>query len=197
MLLHCDAVCGGGVQEGTVPLVQLSACFQSLPLLYSSKLGLSGAGSWRSGFVYTLGPCGPLQWTVLWVSPTTITSTGFYSQRFWGFISPCWNPRLCGLSCSPVVSPGLSEPSPTAAALLVRSSRSALLVILSAQVLISAPYTSLDECVFFNSLVVGPSYSSIFWQFWLYFVFKFVIFLLLVGPGSKVYLLTPPSWPEV
>ena len=25
----------------------------------------------------------------------------FYSQRFWGFISPCWNPGLHGLSCPP------------------------------------------------------------------------------------------------
>ena len=53
----------------------------------------------------------------LWVSPinspgrllvflATTTSTGFYSQRLWGFISPyCF---LCGLSCSPVVPPGLS-----------------------------------------------------------------------------------------
>ena len=39
-----------------------------------------------------------------------------------------------------------------------------------------APPTSLDECFFFNSLVVGLLYSSIFWQFWLFFVFKFVVF---------------------
>ena len=42
------------------------------------------------------------------------------------------------------------------------------------------PPTSLDECSFFNSSVVGFSYSSIFWQFWLFFVFKFVVVLLLV-----------------
>ena len=34
-------------------------------------------------------------------------STGFFSQRFWGFISPHWNPGLHGLSCSPIVPPGL------------------------------------------------------------------------------------------
>ena len=32
----------------------------------------------------------------------------FYSQRFWGFISPRWNPELSGLSCSPDVPSSLS-----------------------------------------------------------------------------------------
>ena len=48
------------------------------------------------------------------------------------------------------------------------------------QLPLSAPSTSLDECFFFKSLVVRLSYSSIFWQFWLFFVFKFVVVLLLV-----------------
>ena len=60
-LLHCDAVCGGGVQEGTLALALLSAGFQSLPLLPTVKLGLSGADSWVGSFVYVLGPCGPLR----------------------------------------------------------------------------------------------------------------------------------------
>ena len=34
---------------------------------------------------------------------------------------------------------------------------------------ISAPPTSLDECFLFISLVVGLPYSSIFFQFWLFF----------------------------
>ena len=54
-----------------------------------------------------------------------------------------------------------------------------------------------DECLFFNSLVVGFPYSSIFWQVWLYFVLKFVIILLLTVQGGKVYLPMPPSWLEV
>ena len=55
----------------------------------------------------------------LWVSPSNsplrigislaaATPTGFYHQRFWGFISLCWNPGLCGLSSSLIVHPGLS-----------------------------------------------------------------------------------------
>ena len=39
------------------------------------------------------------------------------------------------------------------------------------------------------------SKHSIFWQFWLFFVFKFVV-LLLVVQGSKVYVSKPPSWPS-
>ena len=36
-----------------------------------------------------------------------------------------------------------------------------------------------------------------FWQFWLFFVFKFVVVLVLFVRRSKVYLPIPPSWPEV
>ena len=43
------------------------------------------------------------------------------------------------------------------------------------QLPISAPPTILNECFFFNSLVVGLLYSANFWQFWLFFVFKFVV----------------------
>ena len=42
---------------------------------------------------------------------------------------------------------------------------------------ISTPPVGLDECVFFISLVVGLPYSSIFCQFWLFFVFKLLLFL--------------------
>ena len=62
---------------------------------------------------------------------------------------------------------------------------------------ISAPPTGLDECFFFNSLVVGLPYSSVFCQFWLFFVFKCVFVLHLVVQGGTVCLPMPPSWPEV
>ena len=65
------------------------------------------------------------------------------------------------------------------------------------QLPVSAPPTSWNECFFFNSLVVRLLHGSIFWQFWLFFVFKFVVVLLLVTQGAKVYLPMPPSWPEV
>ena len=63
------------------------------------------------------------------------------------------------------------------------------------QLPISTPPTGLNECFFFNFLVVGLPYSSILGQFWLFFVFKFVV-LLLVVQGSKVYVSKPPSWPS-
>ena len=59
---------------------------------------------------------------------------------------------------------------------------------------VSVPPTGLDECFFFNSLVVGLLYSWIFWHFWLFFVFKFVVVLLLVVRGGTVYLPMPPYW---
>ena len=62
---------------------------------------------------------------------------------------------------------------------------------------VSTPSTSMDDCFFFNSLVVRLPYSSIFWQFQLFLVFKFVVVFLLVVQGGRVYLPTPPSWPQV
>ena len=35
----------------------------------------------------------------------------------------------------------------------------------------------------------------IFFQFWLFFVFKLVVILLLVVQGSEKFLPMPPSWP--
>ena len=48
-MLRPDAVCGGEIREGTVPLALLSASFQSLPPLPTRKLGPSGADSWVGG----------------------------------------------------------------------------------------------------------------------------------------------------
>ena len=65
-------------------LAWLSASFQPLPPLPTSKLGPSGAESLVGGFVYFLGPGGSLQQTLvrLGVSPTAAIPKGFYSQRF-------------------------------------------------------------------------------------------------------------------
>ena len=54
---------------------------------------------------------------------------------------------------------------------------------------VSAPPTSLDECFFFISLVVGLPYGSIFCQFWLFFVFKLLLsFFCLCEEAQCVYL---------
>ena len=71
---------------------------------------------------------------------------------------------MCGLSCSPVVPPSSSAhecgTAPPAAALLQ---------VLSTRLPISTPPTGLDECCFFNSLVVRLPYSSIFCQLCFFF----------------------------
>ena len=54
---------------------------------------------------------------------------------------------------------------------------------------VSTPPTGLDECVFFISLVVGLPCSSIFCQFWLFFVFKLLLsFFWLWEEAQCVYL---------
>ena len=119
----------------------------------------------------------------LWVSPTnsavrlgifltTAVPTGFYSQRFWGFISLCWNPGLQGVLlprcsfwfiCTPMWDHPVCQLPPCFMSFPLRLP-------------ISASPTSLEECFLFNSLVVELPYSLIFWQFWSFFVFKFVVF---------------------
>ena len=56
----------GWGREGAVALAPLSADLQSLPPLPTINLDLSGAACRVGGFVYVLGPCGSLQWTLLW-----------------------------------------------------------------------------------------------------------------------------------
>ena len=142
-----------------MPLAWLSPRLHSLSLLPTSKLHPSrccpGADSQVGGLVYTLGPCGPLQWTLLsdWqFVPPLQPPEIFTAKRFEALVSPRRNPGSVGLSLFPVVvPPGLSKgesgTTPPAAWLPI-----------------SAPPTSLDEFGFFNSLVVGLPYSSIFWQ---------------------------------
>ena len=92
---------------------------------------------------------------------------------------------------------GLPSPPATASPDLPAA---ALPRVLSGWLPISAPPTGLDECFFFNSLVVRLPHSSIFCQFCFVlfcFVFKFVVVLLLVVRGGTVYLPMPPSWMEV
>ena len=61
--------------------------------------------------------------------------------------------------------------------------------VLSIRLPISAPPTGMDEGVFFISLVVGLPYSSIFCQFWLFFVSKLLLsFFWLCEEAQCVYL---------
>ena len=138
----------------------------------------------------------------LGVSPTASSiPTGVFSQRFEALF-----PRAEALGCTVCLTPQLflpaylhsnvGQPTPQSAASLGLPAAT-LPRVLSAQLHVSAPPTSLDECFFFISLVVGLPYSSIFCQFWLFFGFKFVVLLLVVQGGGTVCLPTPSSWPEV
>ena len=171
-------------------LAQLWAGFQSLLLLPTSKLGLCGAHSWVGVFVYVLGPCGSLQrWEFLLLPSQpppvfSIRDLRLYLPALepwvaWSVSLPScssWFIRMQMWDCP------LHQPPPCFESSLH-------------QLPASTPPTDLDGCFFFNSLVVRLPYSSIFWQFWLFFVFRFVV--LLIVRGGRVYLPMPPSWPEV
>ena len=125
----------------------------------------------------------------LGVSPTAATPTGSFIERFEALFpssvtlgyAVCLTPHLfLPLYLHTIVGP----PNPQA---------TILLWVLSAPATLP---TTLDECFFFNSLVVRLPYNLIFWQFRLFFVFKFVVVLLLVVRGCTVYLSMPPSWSE-
>ena len=60
------------------------------------------------------------------------------------------------------------------------------------QLLISAPPASLDECFFFNSLIVRFPYSSIFWQFWLFSFLNWLPFFWLRRKQSVSTYITKP-----
>ena len=93
---------------------------------------------------------------------------------------------MCGLSHSPVVPPSLSAHKcgttqwvrqllpcmPWSAGHHPVLQPLTCHVSSPTQLLVSAPPTSVNECFFFNSLVVRLPYSLIFCQFWLFFVFS-------------------------
>ena len=167
-----------------MPLAGLSAGFQSLSPLPTSKLGPSGADSRVGGFVYILGPCGPLQRTLLrdckflpspqppQVFPVRGCEAMFFHAGILG-CAVCLAPQLLlpvywhadvglpGLPATALLVP--VHLLPPAAASPASPPVAILLCILSAQLPISAPPTGLDECFFFDSLVVGLPYSLIFW----------------------------------
>ena len=116
----------------------------------------------------------------LWVSPTNSpvklgvsptahsTPTGIFNQWFEALF-PCAGALGC------VVCPRVHQLLPwmphSTVQRLAGSTSCRLATILSTQLPVSAPPTSLDECIFFNSLVVRLPHSSIFCQFWLCFCF--------------------------
>ena len=125
----------------------------------------------------------------------------FLVRGFEALFPPHWNRGLHGLFRFPVVPPGLSACKCGTTCSASRCITQSLSCCFARGPLCPtachAPPTGLNECFFFNSLVVGLPYSSIFCQFWWFFVFKFVVFLLMVVRGGTVCLPMPPSWLEV
>ena len=93
---------------------------------------------------------------------------------------------LLGLYHSPVVSPVFTH------MWTWDCPRSLTTCPLPSRLPVCTPPTRLGECFFFNSLIVGPPRSSVFWQLWMFFDFKLVVILLLVVWEDEVYLPTPP-----
>ena len=110
MSLNSGAVCGEGVWEGIMLLAWLSPYFQSLP-----SLPTSGSCPFRCWF---LGGWACVHSSIPWASPTdslvrlgvspTATTSQVFTTRGFEALVLCWIPGLHGLSCSPVVPPGLS-----------------------------------------------------------------------------------------
>ena len=91
-------------------LAWLSASFQSVPLLPTSKLGPSGADSQVCRLVYVLGPLGlsiELSYEARSFS-CHLNPHRFPELEVLRLYFPALDPGLCGLSCSPVVPPNLS-----------------------------------------------------------------------------------------
>ena len=108
------------------------------------------------------------------VSPAATQPPRAFSIRGLRLYFPSWNPGLCSLFCSPVIPPGLSMSESGAlgsASCRTACPSSPTILHISGSCLpqlpVSAP-TSLDECFYFISMVVGLPHSSIFCQFWLF-----------------------------
>ena len=72
------------------------------------QLGPSGTDSWVGGLVYVLGPCGSLQWTLLWDWKFLLLlpqPTGVFSQRFEALFPCTWT-----LGCTVCLTPQLFLP---------------------------------------------------------------------------------------
>ena len=176
-------------------LAQLSASFQSLPLLTTSKLGPSGADSRVHGFVYILEPHGSLQRTLLWgwkfllpqQPPRVLTVRGFE-----GFFS-----HARTLGCAVCLARQLSLPVypqanvgppglPATASSTQSSSHSPLHPGCSSPPLLPV-WMNVSSLT--HSLVVRLPYSLIFWQFWLFlFLNSLLSFFWLCKEANCIYL---------
>ena len=181
-------------------LAQLSAAFWSLLSLPTIKLGPCGADSWVGGCVYILGPYGSLQRTLLWSweflplppqPPQVFPVRGFEAlfplTGTWVVIT---SHSLPSCSSQFICTRMWDRPDHQPQAHLVHQ-------------LPLCWESSLPGCLSPPLLLVWMNVSSTPWssdfhtvwfcQFWLVFVFKFVVLPLLVWGGS-VYLCLHLGW---
>ena len=172
-------------------LAQLWASFQSLPSLPKSKFGLSAADSPVCGFVYVPGPCGCLQWTLLWgweflllLQHPQVFSAGGFEALFL---------HAGTLSCSVCLAPqSFLLVYPHANVGLLRPPATSLPQVLSNWLPVS---TLLPVWVNVSSLTPWLSdFHTVQFSVSCFLFFKFVVVLWVVHRGT-MYLSMPPSWP--
>ena len=136
----------------------------------------------------------------LGVSPAAYsTPTGVFNQRFEALFPGTGTLGCCICHAPQFVLPvylhaNVGPPSPQSYASLGLPA-TALPWVLSTQLLVSAPPTSLDECFFFNSLVVRLPYSSIFCQFCLFLFLNLLLsFFWLCEEAQCIYLYLHLGW---
>ena len=146
------------------------------------------------GFVYVLGPCGSLQWTLLW---------GWESLPLCNPYRFLW-PEVLRL-CFPMLEPWVvwsllllsySSWSSAHKSGTTWSATTSLLPVLSALAAVSAPSTSLNECFFFKS------WLSDFHTVWFsgssgYFVFLNFLLSFFACVRRQSVSPMPASWLEV
>ena len=189
-------------------------CRISVTPFSTHKLGPSGADSRVGGPVHSLGPCGSLQWTLLWGWEFLLLPPQpprVFSIRGLRLYFPCAGALGCVVCFAPLLFLLVYLCVKAGPRGLPATTLWGLLAVAWPALLhnppphwvcqlppchqysppwlpVSAPPTGLDECVFFISLIVGLPYSSIFCQFWLFFVFKLLSFFWLWEEAQCVYL---------
>ena len=194
-------------------LAPLSAGFQSLPPLPTSKMGPSGADSWVGGFVYVLGSHGSLQWALSCeagsFSRCRLKPQGVFNQWFKALFPSTGALGLRGLFHSPFDPPGLSarecgicQPllAPPAAHSMASLGHPATALPWRESSIPCCPSLPLLP-VWMNVSSLTPRLSDLHTvrfsvsSGFFCFLFKFVVLLLLVEGGTG-YLPMPSSWPD-
>ena len=169
-------------------LAWLSASFWSLPPLPTSKLGPSGADSQVGGIVYVPESCSSHQQALLWgweslppLQPPQVLQPDVLRVFF--------SPALETWLAQSILLPNCSSPfihMQTWDHLVLQPPPCGEFSLSWLPVYI--PPTSLDECFFFNSLVVGLPYSSSFWQIWVVLVLNLLLsFFWLCKEAKCIY----------